>query len=159
MPVQRYEDMLQGCYYDYLRVYAPGEAQLITALAPAVPGAWMLTGMGTDGTVDVQPGIAGTHEFGALLVTPPSETRRFFVRYRLPTSVVVRDEQGWHYQLKLQKQAGTPPLPATVRVRLPQGTAVLTTSLPAAQHNGQELVFQLMLARDQMLDVVFTAAQ
>lgn len=159
MPVQRYEDMLQGCYYDYLRVYAPGEAQLITALAPAVPGAWMLTGMGTDGTVDVQPGIAGTHEFGALLVTPPSETRRFFVRYRLPTSVVVRDEQGWHYQLKLQKQAGTPPLPATVRVRLPQGTAVLTTSLPAVQHNGQELVFQLMLARDQMLDVVFTAAQ
>ena len=159
MPVRRYEDMLQGCYYDYLRIYAPGEAQLIAALAPAVPGEWMLTGIGTNGTVDAQPGIAGTREFSALLVTPPGETRRFFARYRLPTSVVAPDDQAWHYQLKLQKQAGTPALPTTVRVRLPKGAAVLTTSLPIAQHNGQEIVFQLLLTRDQVLDVRFTAAQ
>ncbi|MBK9944781.1 MAG: DUF4012 domain-containing protein [Kouleothrix sp.] len=155
--IQRYEDMQLGCYRDYLRAYVPGQAELITAVVPAVPGNWLLAGVGSDDGADVQAGEAGTRAIGALVVVPPGQARRVLLRYRLPAGVLTRDEQGWHYRLALQRQAGAPPPQLSITVRLPRSARFVSASLPASLQPDGSVVIAGALVRDQQLELVFQA--
>lgn len=95
----RYEDMMARCYFAYSRVYVPPGSELID-----VQG-WL------DGTVTSRPGEAGTQQFAGYFMLNPGTQHQVTLRYRLP-STIQRDD----YQLILQRQAGTDPLPLTVQV-------------------------------------------
>ncbi|MBK8049698.1 MAG: hypothetical protein IPK16_22890 [Anaerolineales bacterium] len=87
------------CAFLYTRVYVPGGSQLL----------------GVDGvdqsTVGSQLGEAGTLEFATFQILPPGETRSIVYRYQLPAGITPES-----YRLIVQRQAGIPPLPVTVRV-------------------------------------------
>lgn len=155
---KRYEDLMAGCAWIYQRALLPEGSELIAALGVPTPAAWLLSGQADNGAVTLEPGDARTSALATMLVIPPGEARRIFARYRLPAAVLTQDDQGWHYQLTLQKQAGTPPLPATVRVRMPKGAVLLSSSMPLARQEGQDLVFQLTLSTEQTLTVDFRPA-
>ncbi len=110
-----YQAMTQGCYFDYVRVYAPAGATLTHAQ-------W------GDGTPQVQrTDEYGLTSFVSFLTLAPGETRTFTLAYTLPASPAGKTA----YRLGIRKQPGTDAIPATVTVQLPPGTT-LRTAHPAA---------------------------
>lgn len=152
--IQRYEEMMSGCEWDYLRAVVPGDSELIAGFGPPVPPEWLLTGAEVDQAAELSAGDAGTAEIGALVVVPPGEKRRTFFRYRLPAAVLYRDARGYHYRLRLQRQPGAAAVPLDVTLRLPGGAALLDSSVAPAPGGGAP-TFKLILDRDQVLDVTF----
>ena len=153
-----YADWMARCYYDYLRVLVPSGSTLDGATTQPVPAEWMDNGQGDAGLVEAGDGDAGTTTFSTFLVVPHGESRAVGMTYRPPAGVLTRDDQGWHYRLKLQKQAGTGALPYSVRLRLPPNAQVVSASpAPAASANG-ELTFAGRLDVDQVVNVTFRSS-
>jgi len=93
-----YEEMTQGCYWDYVRVYAPA-------------GARLLSGTGGDEPVEVLED-AGRTVFATYMVLVPGERREVQIEYALPAGVAADGA----YLLTVQKQAGTEAHPLQVTV-------------------------------------------
>ncbi|HIC90400.1 MAG TPA: DUF4012 domain-containing protein [Anaerolineae bacterium] len=88
---ETYDDMIRRCYWDYVRVYAPGNSELLET-------------KGWDaGSVTAEPGERGTTLFAGFFVLKPGETHTVRLRYELPAAVVADNR----YQLQVQKQPGT----------------------------------------------------
>lgn len=94
-----YKDMMDRCYWDYVRVFAPAGAELL----------------GREGLEngDLAESEAGLAVWDGLLVLKPGEAQEVTFRYRLPASVVA----GGDYRLYVQKQSGTWGIPLRVVVR------------------------------------------
>lgn len=102
-----YEDFVYQCYFDYLRVYVPSGARLLSA-----------DGFEPD-TVETFSGERNTTVFAGFLVVPPGSEKQVRLSYELPASAVSKDS----YRLLVQKQAGTPPWPVEVTLLQPEGEA------------------------------------
>jgi hypothetical protein len=150
----RYEDRMDDCYWNYLRVLAPGQSYLAGFDTQPTPDTWMLSGIGEHGTVYVEPGEAGATTFGTFLVVPRGGQRATAFRYRLPPTVVTRDLQEWHYHLKLQNQPGQAQQ-VSVQLLLPASATVVATSAEPSRSTGRVLTFEIDLRTDRTLDVVF----
>ena len=153
--VSRYEDFFVGCYWDYLRALIPAGSQLLAATTQSVPGAWMMSGIGDEGSARLDRGEASTNVISAFLVVPIGGERQTIFQYRLPATVLSQDADGWHYHLVLQKQAGTQQIPISVTVRLPPSAQLTSTSHYSAAMNDQKILFQFNLGQDRQLDVIF----
>jgi hypothetical protein len=150
-----YEQRLVGCYWDYLRVLAPGGSQLTGADTQPTPGKWLVSGFSDDGSVGQQEGDAGTTELSALVVVPGGAERTTVFRYRLPAAVVAREDDTWRYRLRVQKQPARALQSCVVTIRPPRGFELASSSAaPAIQPDGT-LRFALDLATDQEVEVVF----
>lgn len=90
-----YDDLTRRCYWNYVRVYVSEGAQLLRT--EGLDAASLETG----------PGEQGTQVIAGLFVMPPSTTHVVRLTYRLPSSVA----EGGTYQLRVQKQPGTPAFP------------------------------------------------
>lgn len=90
-----YDEMIRRCYWDYLRVYAPGGSELLAA-----------TGLLH---ADTEPGERGTAVFAGDFVLRPGEQQVVTLRYRLPA-----DLPAAPYRLFIRKQAGVLAPPLTV---------------------------------------------
>jgi hypothetical protein len=152
-----YENLINRCYWDYLRVYKPLETQLLEATPHAVPAAWMESGKTVPARVDaLDEGIAGVQGFGTLLVVPGGASLETSFLFQLPAGVIAAGEGSntWVYHLRIQKQGGTPPQALTVRVQLPAGAALLAAS-PEAQMEEGDLVFTIKLTEDVEIEVSY----
>jgi hypothetical protein len=94
-----YEAMIERCYFDYVRVYAPGGSKLVE-----------MSGVEPD-SVKAQRGEAGTQVFAGYFVLRPGGQQVVTVQYELPPSLTHAA-----YQLVVQRQAGTDPLPLTLHI-------------------------------------------
>ncbi len=93
-----YQDMMDRCYWDYVRVFAPAGAELLAR-----------EGL-EDG--DLAESEAGLAVWDGLLVLKPGEAQEVTFRYRLPASVAQSA-----YRLYVQKQPGTWGIPLRVVIR------------------------------------------
>lgn len=151
----RYEELMMGCYWNYLRVFVPSGSQLLNVRTNPVPAEWMPSGIGERGTVRMSQGESGSAVFSTFLVVPVGESRETLLHYRLPPAVLHQVEHGWRYRLKIQKQSGREPVPVIVQVRLPpQARLVSATPVPIS-HSAEALTIALDLARDQVIEVTF----
>jgi hypothetical protein len=125
-----YEDMVQRCYFNYLRVYVPAEAALISA-----------EGMEPD-TVRSFPGEQGTTVLAGYVVVPAGQEHQVRLAYQLPPATVGNEA----YQLHVQKQAGTPPWPMVVELLAPGGDWQPVT--PPGQATASGVAFSFDLATD-----------
>lgn len=96
----RYEDMQDRCYWNYLRVNRPAGTEVVS-----------VEGLRPD-TVVTGAGDVGTLEVAGLMVLPPGSTHTVTVHDRLPGHALT----GGTYHLRLQKQPGTRAIPLTLRV-------------------------------------------
>lgn len=151
---RRYEDRMDDCYWNYLRVLAPGQSQLAGFDTQPTPDSWMLSGVGEPGTLYVEPGESGSTTFGTFLVVPRGGQRTTGLRYRLPPAVLTRDLQGWHYHLKLQNQPGQAQQ-VSVQLLLPASATVVATSIEPSRRTERVLTFDIDLRGDRTLDVAF----
>jgi hypothetical protein len=151
---RRYEDLMTGCYWSYVRVYVPGTATMTTYSVPTVPDSWMLNGNGDHGRVYTEPGEAATQVFGALIVVPRQSVHELTFRYNLAPSAVSHEGNLWHYRLTIQRQPGLRQR-ADVQVLLPPGAVLVASSPPALPKGGQIFTFALSLATDESLELTF----
>ena len=95
-----YEDMMNRCYWDYVRVHVPGGSELKEAV-------------GFDpGSTESLAGERGTQVFTGFFVLAPGEAREIVLRYDLPPTVVA----DGIYHLRVQKQPGTGAIPLRVNM-------------------------------------------
>jgi PAS domain-containing protein len=139
-----YEGMMERCYWDMVRVYAPGGSALITATlqAPAP-----LVGQRFS---DGQPTAAqelGYSVFGSFFVLNGGVRQATRFEYALPQ--VVEEEDGLLvYSLYVQRQPATNDLPIDIAVVLPAGAQLIKTD-PPAQASGYMLSWSLSLSADR----------
>ena len=154
-----YEEGMVGCYWDYVRFYAPDGAQLLeTERVPLPSGSllyrYLFTAQGDAGP-DSGPLEKGRLPFGLFFVVPAGEARDVQLHWQLPIGVVTHDQDGLHYLLTVQKQSGAPAIPLRVALRLPPGAQVAKAVPEPAGIEDGALVFDLSLATDQHVEVVF----
>lgn len=94
-----YADLIARCYFDYVRIYTPSGSKLIEA-----------TGVDPE-SVSSQRGERRTQVFAGYFILPPGESNVVTFTYTLPPSLTPET-----YQLLVQRQSGTQPLPLTVTV-------------------------------------------
>lgn len=150
----RYSDLIDRCYWSYMRFYVPRGAVLQSAATHDIPAEWMLLGRAVTGTVTLARGENGTQSFGTLVVVPYSATVTTSLRYGLaPGALTVRSGQAT-YTLRLQKQAGTAGLPVDLSVRLPAG-AVVRQAPSGGRQDGDTWRIQLTLLESTTLQITY----
>ena len=154
-----YQEMMEGCYWNYLRVYVPEQSQLIEGPDLALPeGSLRARESGAGGTslpTSVGPAEAGKNVFASFFVAAPGEQREMVYQYKLPATVLGEGDSTAVYRLVVQKQPGTLAVPLRVEVQVPADAAVVSTS-PEATSVGDGLVsFSTDLRVDREFEVVF----
>jgi hypothetical protein len=150
-----YQQMMERCYWDYLRVLLPPSAALSGAESHAVPGDALLRGRPSPAEVSVQDAEKGHPVLGTLLLLRPGETLATRFDIALPPAVIQRERGTCRYSLTVQKQPGTQRHELLVQVLLPSGTSI-TRSHPAPDVvNDAGLVYTRTLETDQSFELSF----
>jgi len=145
-----YTDMMDRCYWNYVRLLVPKGAELRSAPHVAVPEDMVLRGGGTLGQVDVEALPTGHAAWGQLFLLAPGETAALDFTYELPTGTATRQPDGtWLYHLRLPKQPGTDRPLWQVSVRLPQEACLLSSTPGAASFDNRTgLMYELLQETD-----------
>lgn len=151
-----YEQMMDRCHWDYIRVYVPQGSQLLNATQIPVPGEALSSGEGESGAITVQPADEGPWvTFGVLGLLAPSESQVRSFTWTLPPGMVQWEARRGRYTLWVQKQPGTLGHPLTVRVRLPEGSTLLEVMPEPPVMEGDWVVYQTVLDRDRAFELYF----
>ena len=156
-----YKQMMDRCYWGYLRLYVPEGAQLLHASRHPIPADSVANGKPWDGQARVSIAPEGGYtvfEQAVLLPTASQVTVQF--TYTLPAGVVAPASPGMPedalvYRLLWQKQAGLMAFPARVMLHLPRN-AVLCSSQPRStlDANGV-LLYDVTLGVDRSFRVCY----
>ena len=148
-----YEQMMQRCYWHYVRVYFPDGCRLQTATPHPVPGSVLLRGKEWAGEAEILGAELNKAVFATFLVLAPQERIETRFVYDLPPGVVEQRGDLWRYQLYVQKQGGTEGNELMMALNLPVGAEVIAASPPPAKRNGDTLLYELQLYSDVELYV------
>ena len=151
-----YAELIARCYWSYLRLYVPEDAQLQGGTAQSVPGELMPRGEPVTGTITPLPGENETQSFGALSLVEFGSTVTTTFTYRLSPGAVTTgsDPSLYIYHLKLQKQPGIAGLPVGLSVQLPAG-AVSVRGSGGGRSEGDTWRLDLMLVQDTEVELSF----
>ncbi len=104
--LESYEALTQQCYWNYVRVLAPGGIELLAATD-------------SDAQIDIgdiDVGVErGRASLGTLLVVPPGQEHTLTLTYQLPPDLFLCQGTLCRYELTVQKQAGTQSVPLTLQ--------------------------------------------
>ncbi len=150
-----YEEHMDRCYWDYVRLYVPGGSQLLSATYTPVPAHNLMSGKATSGAPIIGPRERGKEVFANFFVLSTGAERQLRFEYRLPGRVVRRGPDGYHYSLVLQKQPGTLAVPAHVKVTLPPWAQIVSAEPEPAVVNGGAVEYWLALSTDQSIELRF----
>ncbi len=127
---ESYEEMTRRCYFNYIRILAPAGVELLNAEGFE------------SGSVSVRSGERATTQLAGRLVVPSGSARRVRLSYALPAGLI----DGGTYNLRVQKQPGTPAWPVEVVMVDPEGVWQATT--PDGQRSDQGLQLSFTLSSD-----------
>jgi hypothetical protein len=150
-----YEGNMERCYWNYLRLVVPAEAQLLTGPKNVVDGQYLLRGRPTTGEIDIAPLSENKASWGQLFLLPPGETLELDYFYTLPPGTARRSEEGWVYDLYLQKQPGTLEPAVDVVVTLPQGMQLVKSTPEPHSHTDQAIKYSINMRTDQRIQLVY----
>ena len=95
------------------------------------------------------------HEFGSdgdffsgLSVLAPGESTEIAIGYTLPSSVITQTDEGFVYELALVAQPGASGRAVTVTVRMPTGSHITRTNIPAQTVDTASVTFAVNLESD-----------
>jgi hypothetical protein len=153
---------INDCYWTYLRVYFPTGTDLLGSTPRAVPAGRTLLGEPVPTRTDRlgSEDSPGVEVFGTLLVVPMAETLSTDFQLSLPATVVQQDPQtgSWMYRLTVQKQPGTIAVPLILRLVLPPG-AEITTSSHTLQREQNTWTLTTNLRTDLDFEMTFIPAE
>ncbi|MGD2206293.1 MAG: DUF4012 domain-containing protein, partial [Anaerolineae bacterium] len=155
-----YADLMERCYWDYVRVYAPGGSQLLEGPAIPLPSGSLLARLGDDPpTPPLSPTltVGGWDVWTAFFDLAPDSEITLNFDYQLPSWVLDYEPGGLtRYHLWVQKQPGTKAVPFELTVVLPPGARLVHSEpadLPSPQ--GATLTVSTDLRTDRGFEIVF----
>ncbi len=140
-----YADMMERCYYDYVRAYVPAGSHLLSGPELPLPPGSLLARKADDAPaipVSSTQRAEGRVVWATFFQLEPLAEQRLAFEYRLPDGILNEEpggadaERRVHYRLQVQKQPGTEAVPLQLEVVLPAGAEVVRTvpaDLPAPQ--------------------------
>ncbi len=145
-----YEQMMDRCYWDYLRVYVPQGSRLVDAPPIPIPGEALWWGEPESGEVSVRPAPEGPFlSLETIVLLPPGAVQTRAFTWELPDEVIRWDGEEGLYTLRVQKQPGTVGHPLIVRVRLDDGVTLQAADPSPSAVDGSYVVFETRLDRDR----------
>ena len=150
-----YAQMMDRCYWAYLRLYLPHGAELQSASRHPIPATAVFNGERWAGTPVVTTTAEHTVIGQAFLLPTASQTEVTF-HYTLPEKIVSGAGVPQRYRLDLQKQPGIRSLPVEVTVRLPADAEIIS---PIPPTKGGEMQFFTDLRQDTTLELKYRATQ
>jgi hypothetical protein len=148
-----YESLMEGCYWNYLRVYVPEGSHLRFASPHPTPAAYLLRGEAAAGEAEVLPD-EGKAVFGQFFVVERGRALATRLEYDLP-QVARLSEGQWHYTLLIQKQPGTGRTPASLTIILPPGTQLQAATPTPHVTDERTLTFALELDTDASVQITY----
>lgn len=154
-PMFTYEQLMQQCYWDYVRVYVPEGTRPLRATPNPIPGELLTTGIGRSGEAEILAPEAGKSVLATFFVLPPGQRAETRLLYQLPPDVVEQMEGSLLYRLYIQKQGGKLSVPVQLSLYLPPGSTVIRSSVPYARaaNNPEHILYNLNLQTDFQLSV------
>jgi hypothetical protein len=149
--VAGYSDLVNRCYWDYVRVFPAGGAEPLWGTQHPLSGEFLTSREDWPGEVVVTE-EGGRLSLANLFLLERGASQEVAFWYSLPGSVVSAAGDRWRYRLLVQKQPGTVGHALSVVVQLPAGATVLATT-PAALRSGDRVAFDLTLTTDQEIVV------
>lgn len=155
-----YADMMDRCYWDYVRVYALLGSNLLAAPALDLPPGSLLA---RSSEAPAESPLSRTLSEGiwtawpAFFALAPGGEQTLTFEYQLPVTVLHADDAGlMHYRLRIPKQPGTDATPFELEVGLPPG-AVLIDTVPADLFTPQDPFVSAAtdLRTDREFEIVF----
>ncbi len=148
-----YQNLVNKCYWNYLRVYAPPNSQLINSSRHIIPGETLYSGQDWDSPAQTVNDLAGLTTFANFMMVPPGERLNANYVYQLPASVIQSANGNNQYQLTLFKQAGTRPSPVSIAVILPEQAILDGATPPPTRIESNTLYFQFSLESNSVIMV------
>ena len=148
-----YEEMMQGCYWDYIRVYVPQGSRPLEATPHPVPASMLLTRKERGGQAELVPYETGKTVFASFLVLGPGEQKETRFVYDLPAAIIEEDGQHRRYRLHIQKQGGTDANEVRITLLLPSEARELSVYPVPNMREGDSFLYELQLETD--LDIEF----
>ncbi len=151
-----YSDLLDDCYWNYVRVYVPVGSELNGSTIIPVPAEQLLSGRRWDGHARVadESDIPFAVFDNFYLIRQGQQYTGEF-RYELPESVIQQIDDGNRYTLRVAKQAGIGLLPFTLRVTLPPGAEFLSAKPEPSSVEGQDIIFSEIVLADTSYSIDF----
>jgi hypothetical protein len=155
-----YSDMMDRCYWDYVRVYVPAGSRLLEAPDLGLPsGSLLARSRQTASPLPFGPAFTegDLNVWAAFFDLAPGAQRTLAFEYELPQWVLTTDAEGaFHYRLLLQKQPGTEAVPVQLEIALPPGAELLdVTPASLLRVMGTPLVVSTDLRTDREFEVIF----
>jgi len=158
-----YDQRMHGCYWDYVRFFAPQGSRPLTLERAPLPSGSLLNRYRFAPLGDGGPHVATVERskvaFGLFFVLPPGEKRDVGLAWQLPAGVVQDEAGAWRYQLHVQKQSGSQSIPLRVVVSLPPGSRLVEAMPAPTAFQIEQVIFDLSLATDQQIQVAFQEGQ
>jgi hypothetical protein len=151
-----YENFMNRCYWDYLRVYTLDNTKLLLSTPHAIPAEWMIKKESVPAKIDqLNEKIQGIQGFGTLLVVRGGQSLETSFIFSLPQRVLDRsqDDKLITYHLKFQKQPGTVAIPLNLKIHLPVGAKIINTA--TGNQIGGDWYLNTNLEQDVKIDVTF----
>jgi hypothetical protein len=151
-----YRDIINRCFWNYLRVYAPTGAQLLDATPHETPAEFLWRKRAEPAQVQELPTEGGKTVWGTFFMVPAQGNLETLFHYSLPDRIISRQGNTARYRLLVQKQAGTPANELQVIIHLPaQRRLIGATPQPVEATADGQVIFKLSLQHDQEIEVIF----
>lgn len=151
---EAYLAVADQCYWNYLRLYVPGGAQLTQATRHFIPGNTLLSGQDWQGQATAAAEFAGLTTFANFMLLNKGGTADSSYSYAVPNVVQTVNGQQ-QYRLDVWKQAGTLAEALTVNVTLPAGSRLINATPVPTAVSDQTLTFTTTLDQNRTFIVVY----
>ncbi|HXV97020.1 MAG TPA: DUF4012 domain-containing protein [Anaerolineae bacterium] len=150
-----YEQNMEHCYWNYMRLIVPAAAQLGSGPRVIVDGQALLRGQPTTGEIDVTSPSADKLSWGQLFVLAPKNSISLDYIYTLPPGTAHAVDDHWQYNLFLQKQPGTLAPTVEVVVTLPERGRLLKSQPEPLSQQERVITYLVSLKTDQEIELSY----
>ncbi len=151
-----YVQMMDRCYWGYVRLYVPEGATLLFASRHRIPAELMADHRPWDGQAITSQASEGPYTvFAQAFLLPPRGRTQLTFAYALPPGVVRREGEGWQYHLTLQKQPSLRDLPVRLLLHLPQDAVLWSAQPPPLRQRGRLLSYVTRLDTDLDIELYY----
>jgi hypothetical protein len=151
-----YAEMRQSCYWNLVRVYVPDKGSLVSSNPLPIPAgsvyARVAAGLPGDDSVNIGVDSGGKFISG-LIAVPAGETMTSGFNVIVPEDALISDGDMLTYRLTLTAQAGALGRDALIRLDLPSGFELLSSSITPTAVSGRVVEFALRIEFDTTIEV------
>ena len=152
----RYGDLIEDCYWNYVRVHAPAGSELVDASRHPIPGEALLTREDWEGQA-VASGAAATGlaEFSNFVLVPHGGQATVTFTYDLPAGIIHTVDDTMTYHLAVNKQAGLDAQRLSITVQLPPGRKLLGSTPSPTSIEDNTISFEAVQQADHSFSLTY----